>query len=326
MIPPDKVVMGKPPFSEGRETPPFTPLPVLLVGVCAVSTGALFVRLADASPLVVAAYRTGLAFLVLAPAAWTGARREIASLSRGQLILAAVSGFFLAVHFAAWITSLSYTSVASSVVLVNTSPLWVALVAPFVTGETIGRARAAGIAMSVLGAAMIGAGDMAEDGRALLGDGLAAAGGIALAVYLLLGSRLQRKLSFLTYVTLCYGASAVFLWAVVLAAGLPFFGFSPHTYAAMISLAVVSQLVGHSCYNWSLKWLSTSMVAVSLLGEPIGSTILAFIVFDEGLSPLKAAGGVLIMAGIYTAAVTEKKHLFPAGRSEFKVPRGPGAD
>lgn len=254
-----------------------------------------------------------MAFLVLSPAAWIKARREIASLSRDHLIPAAVSGFFLAVHFAAWITSLSYTSVASSVVLVNTSPLWVAMMAPFVTGETIGRAQAAGIAISVLGAAMIGAGDMAGDGRALLGDGLAAVGGIALAVYLLLGSRLQRKLSLLTYVTLCYGAAAVFLWAVVLAAGMPFIGLSPHTYAAMVSLAMVSQLVGHSCYNWSLKWLSTGMVAVSLLGEPIGGTILAFIVFGEGLNLLKAAGGTLIMAGIYTAASTEKK-LYSGGR------------
>ena len=317
--------MRKQPFPEVRGRPPFTPSLVLLVGVCAVSTGALFVRLADASPLVVAAYRTGLAFLVLAPAAWIKARREIISLSRDCVILTVVSGFFLAVHFAAWITSLSYTSVACSVVLVNTSPLWVAFMAPFLTGETIGKARAAGIAASVLGAGLIGGADMAGDGRALFGDVLAAAGGIAMAVYLLLGSRLRRELSLLTYVTLCYGASAIFLWVVVLAAGLPFIGLSPHTYAAMVSLAVVSQLVGHSCYNWSLKWLSTSMVAVSLLGEPIGSTILAFIVFGEGLSLLKAAGGTLIMAGIYTASSTEKEHSTAGAAGKFKVPRDPGA-
>ena len=265
--------------------------------------------------MVVAAFRTGLAFAVLAPAGWVKARGEIAAMSRSDLCLAAVSGFFLACHFAAWITSLGYTSVACSVVLVNMNPLWVAVMAPYLTGETIGKAKAAGIGISVIGAGLIGLGDMTGDGRALLGDALAVAGGIAMAVYLLLGSRLRRKLSLLAYVTLCYGSASAVLWLVVLAAGLPFTGFSPHTYAALVSLAMISQLIGHSCYNWSLKWLSTSMVAVSLLGEPLGATLLAYLVFGEGLGLLKAAGGAMVLAGIFTASISEKKRTvsFPAG-------------
>ncbi len=270
------------------------------------STGAVFIRLAEASPIVVAAYRTGLAFAALAPVAWVKARREIASLSLSDLMLSAFSGLLLACHFAAWIASLDYTSIACSVVLVNTNPLWVAVLAPFVTGETIGKSRAAGIGISILGAVLIGAGDFGGGGRALFGDALAVAGSVAMACYLLLGARLRRKLSLLAYVTLCYGAAAAVLWLAVLAFGLRFTGLPEYTYAAVISLAFMAQLIGHSCYNWSLKWLSTSMVAVSLLGEPIGGTILGYLVFGENLSIWKAGGGALILAGIYTASVSEK--------------------
>lgn len=286
---------------------PLSPSLVLFIGVGAVSTGAVFVRLADASPIVLAAYRTGLAFLMLAPFAWVKAGREIASLCLSDLLLAAFSGFFLACHFAAWIASLDSTSIACSLVLVNTNPLWVAVLGPFVTGETIGRGKAAGIGLSILGAVLIGVGDFRGGGAALFGDMLAVAGGMALAVYLLFGARLRRKLSLLAYVTLCYGAAAVILWAAVLAGGLPFTGLTPRTYAAIFMLAFIPQLIGHTCYNWSLRWLSTSMVAVSLLGEPVGGTILGYLVFGETLTLWKAAGGVLILAGIYTASVSEKE-------------------
>jgi len=279
---------------------------ILFVGVCAVSTGAVFVRLAEAPPVVVAAYRTGLAFLMLAPFAVAKAGRELAFLSLSDFLLAAISGFFLACHFASWIASLDYTSIASSVVLVNTNPLWVAVLAPFVTGETIGRMKAVGIGLSILGAALIGAGDFSVGGKALFGDMLAVGGGMAMALYLLLGARLRPKLSLLAYVTLCYGVAAAVLWAAVLGAGLPFSGLTPRTYLAVFLLAFIPQLIGHTCYNWSLKWLSTSMVAVSLLGEPVGGTILGYLIFGETLTLWKAAGGALILAGIYTAAVSEK--------------------
>jgi drug/metabolite transporter (DMT)-like permease len=260
----------------------------------------------------VAAYRTGLAFLILAPLAWARARKELASLALSDFRLAAFSGFFLAGHFAAWIACLDYTSIACSVVLVNTSPLWVGILAPFVTGETIGRVKAAGIGVSVLGAVLIGAGDLCAGGTALLGDGLAVAGGMAMALYLLLGARLRRKLSLLAYVTLCYGTAAVILWVAVLAAGLNFTGFTFRTYAAIFSLAFIPQLIGHTCYNWSLKWLSTSMVAVVLLGEPVGGTILGYLVFGEKLTIWKAAGGVFILVGIYIASISEKPVASPA--------------
>jgi drug/metabolite transporter (DMT)-like permease len=122
-----------------------------------------------------------------------------------------------------------------------------------------------------------------------------------------LGRNLRRKLSLLSYVAVCYGSAAVILWLVVLFLKLPIVGYSPQTVAAFWAMAMVSQILGHSSYNWALKWFSTGFVAVALLGEPIGSTILAYIIFDEGLTWLKLAGGLFILSAIYVAALGEKK-------------------
>ncbi len=287
------------------DTPPLNPYFALISGVIAVSTGAIFARLAEAPPLVIAAYRVGLATLVIAPFALVKIRRELKNLTAADLLFSGLSGFFLALHFATWITSLSYTSVANSVVLVNTNPLWVALLSPFVTGERIRPVVAIGVLLSVTGGAIIGAGDFASGGKALLGDSLALAGSLCAAGYLLLGRNLRRRLSLLTYIFLCYGSAAMILWSVVLLAGFPVSGFSSETYACLWAMALFTHLIGHSSYNWALKWFSAGLIAVSLLGEPIGSTILAYFIFDEGLTWPKLVGGGLILAAIYVSAKHE---------------------
>jgi len=287
--------------------PSFNPYFALIFGTMAVSTGAIFARLADAPALVIAAYRVGIASLILAPVAWWKARDEIARLSLRDLKLAALSGFFLALHFASWISSLDYTSVANSVVLVNTNPLWVGLLTPLVVKEKIRRAMLVSIIISVIGGTIIGYGDFATGGRALLGDGLALAGSFCAAVYLLLGRNLRRKLSLVSYIFICYGSAALILWIIVLSLGLPISGFSTDTIAAFLGMALVAQIIGHSTYNWALKWLSAGLIAVSLLGEPIGATILAYIIFKEGLTVHKIIGGIFILAAIYIAASSESR-------------------
>jgi drug/metabolite transporter (DMT)-like permease len=289
--------------------PLFNPYFALIIGVFAVSTGAIFARLADAPALVIAAYRVGLASLILAPLAWFKARREIATLAKQDLKLAVVSGFFLAMHFATWISSLNYTSVANSVVLVNTNPLWVGLLTPFIAKERVKRATIISIIISVIGGIIIGYGDIATGGKALLGDGLALIGSICAAIYLLLGRDLRRKLSLLPYVFICYGSAAVILWIIVLCLGLPLAGFSRITVYALWGMALISQLTGHTSYNWALKWFSAGLIAVSLLGEPIGATILAYIIFNEGLTAHKIIGGIFILAAIYLAASSEGKAI-----------------
>ncbi len=287
--------------------PPFNPYLALIIGTMAVSTGAIFARLADAPSLVIAAYRVGIASLILAPITWWKARDEIVTLSMRDLKLAVLSGFFLALHFAAWISSLDYTSVANSVVLVNTNPLWVGLLTPLIAKEKVKRAALISIIISVIGGAIIGYGDFATGGKALLGDGLALAGSLCAAVYLLLGRNLRRKLSLLPYIFICYGSAAVILWVIVLSLGLPVSGFSTGTVAAFWGMALIAQIIGHSTYNWALKWLSAGLIAVSLLGEPIGSTILAYILFDEGLTVYKIVGGGIILSAIYIAASSESR-------------------
>ncbi len=287
--------------------PRFNPYLALISGVLAVSTGAIFARLADAPALVIAAYRVGLAVLVLTPIAWWQVRDELKALSRRDLLLGLLSGFFLAMHFATWISSLEYTSIANSVVLVNTNPLWVAVFTPFITRERIRNATLAGVTLSVIGGIIIGAGDFALGPEALYGDGLALLGSICAAVYLLLGRTLRRKLSLLAYIQICYGCAAAVLWAIVLIAGLPVAGFGTSTVAAFWAMALIPQLIGHTSYNWSLRWFSASMVAVSLLGEPIGATILARLIFGEAVTLSKFIGGGLILAAIYLASVSEDK-------------------
>jgi len=285
---------------------PFNPYLVLIIGIIGVSTGSIFARVADAPALVTAAYRVGLATLVLIPAAGWKARDEFRNLSFQDAKMAMLSGLFLALHFAAWISSLDYTAIANSVVLVNTIPLWVGLLTPLITGDSLKSTTVVSIALSVVGGAIIGFGDFATGGNALRGDLLAVVGAVCAAVYLLMGRSLRRKLSLLAYVTVCYGSAAVILWIVVLFLNLPVTGYSSRTVAAFWAMALISQILGHSSYNWALKWFSTALVAVALLGEPIGSTILAYLIFNEGLTWLKFVGGLFIMLAIYIAAVGEK--------------------
>ena len=154
---------------------------------------------------------------------------------------------------------------------------------------------------------IIGLGDFTTGKLALWGDGLALIGSICAAIYLLLGRNLRRKLSLLPYIFVCYGSAALILWAIVISLNLPVTGFSTETVAAFWAMALISQLIGHTSYNWALKWFSASLIAISLLGEPIGSTILAYILFDEGLTWWKVAGGIIILCAIYIAASVENK-------------------
>ncbi len=285
--------------------PSVSPLLILSLGVVAISFGAIFVRLAEAPALVTAAYRVGLASALLVPAACFRSSGELAGLGRRDVGLALLAGFFLALHFATWIASLDYTSVANSVVLVNTNPIWVGLLGPVLTKERLHRRTVGCILLSVVGAFIIGWGDFTTGGSALYGDALAVAGSVCAACYLLIGRNLRARVSLLTYIFMCYGSAAVFLWAAVFSLQLNYTGFSATTWAAFGGMAVFSQLVGHSSYNWALKWLRTSTVAISLLGEPIGASILAWMIFGEALTIAKLIGGGLILAAIYMIAREE---------------------
>lgn len=298
-------------------------LAVLFFGILAVSTASIFIRFAqrEASSVVIAVYRLTLASLILLPIALRGHRTELACLSRRQWLLIILSGVFLGVHFVSWITSLSLTSVATSVVLVTTTPLWVGLFSPLVLRERISKAVAVGLVVALVGGILVGlsescaltAGGLAcstqggEGGSsAALGSLLALAGAMTAAAYLFVGRTLRPSLSLIGYISTVYGVAAVTLVIMALLSGQPLFGFSPQTYLFFAALAVFPQLLGHSSFNYSLKYLSAAFVSVALLGEPIGSTILAMVVLKEIPTTLEVVGGIIILIGIFIATRTEK--------------------
>lgn len=223
---------------------------------------------------------------------------------------------FLAVHFATWISSLEYTSVASSVVFVSTGPLWVALLSPMLLNEKLTRAAIVGLGLAILGGAVIGLSDACVlqnglqcpqlgqilDGRAMRGNLLALAGAWAVSGYLIIGRKLRAGMSLIPYIFLVYGMAAAALIVIMLAAGQSPLGYAPRTYGWIFLLAAVPQLIGHSTYNWLLKRLSATLVAVTTLAEPIGSAFLAFIVLDETPKAPVVVGGLAILAGIYLVA------------------------
>jgi len=286
-------------------TPTISPYLGLAIGILAVSFASIFIRLADAPSLVIAASRLTIASLLLAPAVLIKSKDELRALTRQDLLLALLSGLFLGVHFAAWISSLEYTSVASSVVFVSTSPMFVGLASHFLLKERVSRQMFAGIAVSVLGGMIVGYGDFGLGARELFGDFLAIVGAVAISGYLLVGRKLRRHLSLLSYIFLVYATATVFLIAVCLVAGHSFSGYPRQTYLMFFLLAAVPQIIGHSSYNWALKYLPATLVGVATLGEPIGSTILAYFILTETPTLARIGGGVLILTGIYVSSRAE---------------------
>ena len=297
----------------------------ILGGILAVSTSSIFIRFAnqDAPSLAIAAYRLTLANLILAPLALTRYRYELSRLTRREILLGLLSGFFLALHFATWISSLAYTSVASSVVLVTTTPLWVALLSPLILKEPSGKPVIIGMLLSLLGGIIVGLSDSCAwqnglicpplatfiHGTAFLGDFLALCGACMAAGYLMIGRSLRAKMSLIPYIFVVYGMAALVLLVILFFSGERSFGFQPVTYVWLLLLALVPQLLGHSTFNWALRYLPASLVSVTLLGEPIGSTFLAYFILKESPTLLKIAGAVFILSGIYIASIKQNEKV-----------------
>jgi len=282
-------------------------LAVLALGVLAMSTASVLIRLADAPPLAIGAWRLLLAALLLSPLGGPALRRELGRLLRREWIRLVLSAVALAVHFGTWITSLAYTTVASSVILVTTTPIYVAIASRLLWHETVSRQRALAIAVAMAGSVLISYGDLAVSGRALWGDLLAVTGALAMAAHLLLGRSLRRRLSTWAYVWPVYGLAGVLLALVCAATGQPLVGYSRPTWLVLVALAVVPQVVGHSVINWALASVSPLMVTLSILGEPIGASLLAWLVLHEAPPAAAWIGGPLILAGIAIASREEPR-------------------
>lgn len=274
---------------------------LLGLGVAAISCAAVLIRVADAPPLAVASGRLAIASAILLPLALVRHRVELRSLVVKHFRLIGLAGFFLAVHFALWVASLSYTSVASSVVLVTANPLLVALASYVIFGERLHAETFIGIASCVVGAALIGYGGWMMGPDVLKGDILAVAAALAMAAYLLIGRRLRRTAGLVPYATAVFSVAALVLVVATVASGTPVSGFETTTYVAILLLALVPQLVGHMSLNWALRFLPATMVTIAVLGEPVGATLIAIPVLSETPTSTELAGGVLILSGIAIA-------------------------
>ncbi len=282
------------------EGPSFPPNLALLVSIVAVSTASIFIRWSAAPPLAIASYRLLFATIILLPFYLrSGGLRRLRGAPRRDVLTLMAVGVVLALHFASWITSLSLTSVASSVIFVHVDPLFVAAVSHFVFKERIGRGTLFGIAIAFVGATIIAIGDAGVGEANLYGDLLALIGAVMLGIYILAGRSLRQGLDLVSYVTPVYATSTVVLILGSLITGTDLAPFPPREYILFLSIAVVPMIFGHTVYNWALKYVSAPVVSISLLGEPVGATILAFLLLNEAPSALTLIGGVITLVGIY---------------------------
>jgi drug/metabolite transporter (DMT)-like permease len=271
----------------------------LAVAIVAVSTAAPLVRLAEPAPaILVAAARVTIATLALSAIA----RRDLFTLvrlPRREQLLCAASGLLLAAHFGVWIASLYFTSTASSVALVATNPVFAGLFAWLVLGEGIARREGIGIAIAAVGCAVLAGGDvMRSDHAALLGDGLALAGAITAAAYLVVGRRMRASLPLAAYLAIVNAVAACALIALLIVTATPVRGFEREDYVAMLLAGIVPSVIGHSLLNWSVRRVRVHLIGLVILGEPVGASLLAFLFFAEAPPVEALIGGAIIVGGI----------------------------
>jgi len=276
---------------------------VIAVAVAAVSTSALLVRFSSAPAVVLAFYRVLFTTLFVAPLFATRYGGAFRAFDRRDLAVAAAAGVALAVHFAAYFESLAWTSVAASVTLVQSQPIFVAAGAAVLLGESVGRRRTVGILLAVCGMAAMSAGEGAGAGAApLYGNALAVLGAVMAAVYVLVGRSLRQRVAVVPYVLVVYGACTLALFAVAVGRGLPLTGYGAREWLLFVALAVGPGLLGHTAINWALERVESSVVSVSLLGEPIGAAVLAAVFLAETPGVVTVAAGAVVLGGIYVTA------------------------
>jgi drug/metabolite transporter (DMT)-like permease len=287
----------------------------LSAGIIAISFAAIFIKFCEDVPsLMIATYRLVISsIIVLAIAKSRGIR--FSNFTKKQVLIGMLGGLFLALHFTFWISSLKFTSVASSVVLVTTNPIFVGIFSYLFFKETQPIELIAGIILSFSGSIILAAGDSGLRGLAinnpsfLLGDTLALLGALTASGYLMVGSKARQEMDVVSYAAIVYSFSALFLLTAVFFSGIPFTGYKASSYMFMGLLAIVPQLIGHTSINWALKHLKASVIAITILGEPIGASILAYFIFQERISSFQGAGIMLIFLAIIIASRKARKRL-----------------
>jgi len=294
---------------------PITAYLAIVIAIASASSAAILIRLAlqeSMPPALIAGARLFIAALVLTPLTLKSYWSHILKLSRNELMLAALSGIFLAIHFITWVSSLQYATVLVSVVIVSSVPIWVAMLEviflsirlsrPVVIGLLI--ALTGGISISLpLGGSEAGAAPAsAVENATLLGASLAWIGALAISAYMLIGRKLRARLPLIPYIWLVYGIATLVMTAVILLTATPVFGFSSEGYWVLLVMGLVPQLLGHSAVNFVLEYFPATLVSLFSQLEPIGSAVLAFILFSELPPAQQIIGSGIIITGVFLAS------------------------
>ncbi|PSF35444.1 EamA family transporter [Aphanothece hegewaldii CCALA 016] len=288
---------------------------ILIIGVLAIATTAIFIRLATDTAgikgvgfsLFLAASRLIIAAVILLPT-WNSLKQQKIPINAYYYAIAA--GLTLALHFAAWITSLSYTSIAASTVLVTTNPIWISILSWIWFKEKITKTTILGILIAFLGGVLVAFGDNTASSNysnPLLGNFLALIGAVIVSFYFLLGREAQRKgLSTKHYITVAYSAAAIVLFPLPFLFGTSYTGYPNEVYLYVFLMAIFSQLIGHTSFNWAIRWISPILVTLAILFEPIGASFFGYLIFGEIPSNIVLLGGLVLLVGVAIAVIGTK--------------------
>lgn len=289
------------------EQPKIHPYIPIIIGVISVAMSAIFVKLATAEAGVIAFYRMLFSVLIMFPLFYTKYRHEVKDLTKRDWTYSTIAGVFLALHFIFWFESLNYTSVASSTVLVTLQPIFAFIGTYLFFREKISWQALLSATVAISGSIIISWGDFRMGGTAFYGDMLALLGCAFITTYLLFGQDVRQRLSLITYTFIVYAISTIALFFYVLIKGE---SFGPHPamdWIWFLLLAIIPNLFGHTLFNWSLRWVSTNVISIAILFEPVGAAIMAYYIFNETLSSAQIVGGTVVIIGIALFVIDFKK-------------------
>jgi drug/metabolite transporter (DMT)-like permease len=275
------------------------PKMVVIIGVIFVSFSSVLIKMSDAPSLIIAAYRIGITVLFIIPTVVTRNSKEIRSVDKKTLLLCMVSGVFLALHFATWISSIKYTSIASSTVLVNTHPIFIVIGTYLVFKEKISKMALLSIVITLLGSLIVSSVDSSLGSNVIYGDILAILGGLFVSGYMIIGGIARKKISVTAYTFIVYLSCAITLFSLNIAVGTPLSPYPLKEWIIFICLALFCTILGHSIFNWALGYVKPTFLSTSVLGEPVFATLWAMLLFKEIPNVWNIIGSIIIFCGIY---------------------------
>lgn len=282
----------------------------VLAGTFFTSLSSIIIRFSEAPALVISAYRMLFTSLMLLIPVLIYNRNEFKNISKKEYILCTVSGIFLALHFASWISSIKMTTIANSTILVSCSPIFVALANYIITKEKLNKKMFAGILMSLTGTIIIALGSSgATANNVMLGNLLAFLGAVFVAVYLVIGGIVRKNLNALVYVFIVYTVSTIVLFIMCITSKTPIYPYALKEFMLFIALAFFCSILGHTVYNYMVKYVSSTLISVSTLSEPVFASTLAMLIFKEIPSFYTLIGGIIIITGIFYYLVTQNKEI-----------------